>query len=745
MALSGTFSNSYRGYTYQISWTASQDISCNCSTIVCVHKLICASTYGLQISSRSNNVCVVNSVSTNFSSAAINTSGSSTITLGTTTHRVNHSSDGTGSFSISGTFKMMATISGVYVDSIVTSGSATLNTIARASSITSASNVVLGNNCSVTFTPASSSFYYQMYFTIGNWTVSTGWVYPGTTSSYTYNYLNLSGTLADGNGDTIYAQLPNTTSGTMTVELHTYTAKDTSTHIGSSSTTFTVTIPESVRPTISSSNITLTPQTYSYLIQNKNTVKIAVSGCSAGTNSSIVSYTYSGPGISTTTSSTSATSSTISSTGTLTYTVTVKDARGRTASATKTITCHAYTTPYFTSFSAYRVASSSSTTASDNGVYIRYAYGLSYSSVNSSNKITVKLKYKTSTGSWTSVESDITNGTATSGSKIVSKTGGFGIDTTYIVCAEISDSYGGTTTSTSVTIFSAERILNVRPSGKGIAFGKMAGTDNLLDSKWPIKTDSTIEATGAIKTGAQAQTMKNLSFRGNDVISISNDTTQNWCALGNLATSFYTGDGQVTDKPESYGLLLNLTNGPDGWAEVHQLWATQAAGSLYHRGGNQNGWSGSWKKILDSSNYASYVNSAISNTSAKPTVLYTSSVGISGTLTLSYSAANYTYLEIFYADNNTRQLNSVKVYNPNGKYITLSCIEPRSGNVTPRTYIRSSGWTISGTTMTAGRTDLAETATGIYAQLGPHVGGTDIHVAVEAINKIKIFRVVGYV
>jgi hypothetical protein len=235
---------------------------------------------------------------------------------------VNHDSNGAGSFTITGTFNIQATISGVYVSSIVTSGSATLNTIARASSITSASDVILGNACNVTFTPASSSFYYQLYFTLGNWTVSTGWVYPGTTSLYTYNYLVLSGTLADGSGDTLYAQLPNSASGTMTVTLNTYSSKDTSTLIGSNSKTFTVTIPESVKPSISSSNISLSPTTYSYLIQNKNSVAISVSGCSAGTGSSIASYTYSGPGISTgAITSTSATSGVISTAGTLTYTV----------------------------------------------------------------------------------------------------------------------------------------------------------------------------------------------------------------------------------------------------------------------------------------------------------------------------------------------------------------------------------------------------------------------------------------
>ena len=592
MALSGTFSNSYRGYTYQISWSATQNTSGNYSTVTCVHKLICASTWSLYIDGRSN-TCSVNGVSKSFTSGAISTGGNSTLTLGTTTHTVNHDSNGAGSFSITGTFNIQATISDVWVSSIVTSGSATLNTIARASSITSASNIVLGNACNVTFTPASSSFYYQMHFSLGNWLVSTGWIYPGATSAYTYRGLTISGTLADASGDTIYAQLPNSVSGTMTATLYTYSSKDTNTLIGSSSKTFTVTIPESVKPTISSGNISLTPTTYAYLIQNKNSVLISVSGCSAGSGSSIASYTYSGPGISTgAITNTSATSSIISTAGTLTYTVTVKDTRGRTASATKTITCQSYAVPYFTSFNAYRVASTSSTTAVNDGTYVRCTYGVAYSSVNSTNKITVKLKYKTGSGAWTSVASDITSGTATSGSKTI---GTFDTTQTYIICAEVVDNYGITSSSNEITIFSAERILNIRPNGSGIALGKMAGTDNLLDSKWPIKTDE------------PEQTMKNLTYKGsNPINSTASDTAANWCAQGNLATAFYSTADQLNNQPSQYGLVLNLTNGPNG-SEVHQIWATQATGSLCHRGGNGNGWSGTWRTVLDSSNYTSYI------------------------------------------------------------------------------------------------------------------------------------------
>ena len=101
--------------------------------------------------------------------------------------------------------------------------------------------------------------------------------------------------------------------------------------------------------------------------------------------------------------------------------------------------------------------------------------------------------------------------------------------------------------------------------------------------------------------------MKNLTYKGTNTISTTtDDTTSNWGNQGNLATVFYNSTGQITNQPSQYGLLLNLTNGPNS-SEVHQIWATQSSGSLAHRGGNSSGWNGTWRTILDSSNYSNYI------------------------------------------------------------------------------------------------------------------------------------------
>ena len=109
----------------------------------------------------------------------------------------------------------------------------------------------------------------------------------------------------------------------------------------------------------------------------------------------------------------------------------------------------------------------------------------------------------------------------------------------------------------------------------------------------------------------------------NTISSTSNDTTSSWGAQGH-SIHWYTQTGLLNDQPNQWGYILNLGNG----TEVHQMWFTQASGSLYHRGGNASGWSGSWRTILDSSNYETYVpKSSLANYSntyayAEGTVTY---------------------------------------------------------------------------------------------------------------------------
>ena len=107
----------------------------------------------------------------------------------------------------------------------------------------------------------------------------------------------------------------------------------------------------------------------------------------------------------------------------------------------------------------------------------------------------------------------------------------------------------------------------------------------------------------------------------------------------------------------------------------------------------------------------------------------TNSYGSNGTITLSKSAANFKYLEIYFNDNNECGCGYTKVFSPNGKQVQLFLIEPASGNVT---YFRRTSYLISEKTITP-NVDVAG-YTKITNGTAAHTTGT---------NYIRITRVIG--
>ena len=163
-----------------------------------------------------------------------------TKTILDTTITVPHKDDG------SGTVKVRT-----WMDTDISAGvvkvekSLTLATIARASTITSAANVTLGNKCDVRWTPKSAAFTYALVFYIGTWRYGTGVIRPNKTSAYTYTNYVIPMEVA--------RQIVSGYTGTMTVVLYTSDSSGTN-QIGDPDTkTFTVTVPKSASPTVTMS------------------------------------------------------------------------------------------------------------------------------------------------------------------------------------------------------------------------------------------------------------------------------------------------------------------------------------------------------------------------------------------------------------------------------------------------------------------------------------------------------------
>ena len=461
MALSGSVSTNAwtdeSGSTWKVvlNWSATQSVANNTSTI----------SWNIKVSTGSGGYVVVSEIRVKIAGEEVyyrshdnHTNGYNGTQIASGTKTITHNTDGTKSVS-------MSIEAGIYQWAINKSGSNTftLDTIPRASSITSASNKTLGNACSIKWTPNASTFKYKVKFSLGTWSYTTpSFISPGSTSEYTYDDYTLPLTVAN--------QLPNATTGTMTAYLYTYNSSGT--QIGSTaSKTFTVTVPSSIKPSISSVSATLV---------NSNSVingwgvavagytKVKVSASASGSYSSTISSFDISGGYTTTQTGTSLayTGGIISSSGSKTFTVVAKDSRGRSSdsqSATA-ITFYAYSKPTVSSFTVAR--------SSSNAKKVVVKANWTFSSVNSKNAATATLYYKKSSNtSWT------TYGTIAKNTS-VTLTNDFEETSSYNFKVVVTDSLSNSAQEEGF-ISTIEVTMDFRAGGKGLGIGKIAESDNL--------------------------------------------------------------------------------------------------------------------------------------------------------------------------------------------------------------------------------------------------------------------------
>ena len=217
-----------------------------------------------------------------------------------------------------------------------TSGAKSATTLGS-SIISSASNVTLGNACSVTWTPLDLAFKYKLTFSLGSWSYATDYITPNQLTAYTYSGYTIPVTVSE--------QLPTSVTGTMTVTLTTYNGNEA---IGAPSTaTFTVTVPTSVKPVITSVTIEEgTHSGYNQYVKSLSTVKATV--VAAGVyNSTVTGITVKVGDLSYQASLYTgiATSEILQVYGSITVLTTVTDSRGRTSTNSQTITVYDYFRP----------------------------------------------------------------------------------------------------------------------------------------------------------------------------------------------------------------------------------------------------------------------------------------------------------------------------------------------------------------------------------------------------------------
>ena len=554
-------------------WENSQSIDGNYTIVGWKLELIAAS-YGYISSSASKSWSVTVNGSSYSGSNTIGISNNSTKTLASGTTTISHGSDGTKSFDYSFSQQFSINFNG-WVGTISGSGSGTLTTIPRKSSLT-VSNGTLGTAQTVTVNRKSTSFTHTVTYECGS--------YSGTLcTKSTVTSLSFTPALNFANG------APYGESVYVSFKIDTYNG---STLIGSDSASIYCAIPASVKPTVSFtvSDPTGYLSTYSGYVQSKSKFNISVTGTGVY-SSSITSYSTTVDGK--TYSGSSFTTDEIKSSGSLTITVTVTDSRGRTASTTKTVTVLAYEAPKISSLVVKRCTSNG--TSSSSGAYLSVIFTASATSLNSKNTVAYKVQYKKKSAT------TYTSATITTYANKYSVENGsyvFAADTSssYDIILSVTDKFS--TASKTGEGQTTSKLFSMLHRGLGWAFGKVAEVEDALDVAWNLY----VRKNAYITDTMQAKDIK----ATNEIYDKFGNRVRN-----GLAT--YTGSGNNATDPNTTTEQLIITdkNVPiNGFAYVENMFYNTKSsstnrgqiavpysktGSMYHRYYYNGAWSG-WKQ-----------------------------------------------------------------------------------------------------------------------------------------------------
>jgi len=236
MALSGSISKNVGSHwQLKLSWTATQDIDANTSRVTAKMYWIAKDSYGAISSSATKTSAIQfnnGSWITDSASGKAKLSANQTKLIQTESFTVKHSSDGKGSFSLDGYFDAEVTL-GSWVGRIdLDQQTFTLNTIPRASSISSSVSFTAGNDLKVSISRASGSFTHDLSLKVNGTTIKS---VSDVGTSYTFSF-------SSAENAKIFTELAQGTSKAVRVDI---TTKNGSSTVGTGSKSGTVTAPDS--------------------------------------------------------------------------------------------------------------------------------------------------------------------------------------------------------------------------------------------------------------------------------------------------------------------------------------------------------------------------------------------------------------------------------------------------------------------------------------------------------------------
>lgn len=240
------------------------------------------------------------------------------------------------------------------------------------------SPVEIGSTGTATWTNFSPTATYKLELTCGTAPTVTVTKGAGVTSA-TFTIPN-----------TWLAAISGSTSCTATATLTTYEGD---TPLGSSTMSFVVNVPSGVKPTISNFAAALVSTNHTVMqwgeyVQGFSKAALSVIA-TPGDGAAITSISFNGPGVNRTGTASVALTDVLNTPGAATFTVTVIDSRGRSATATVSVTVWPYAAPVVISIGTMR-ADADGTTNNSSGDYLKVTPVYSLSSVNGHNSFTAQ-------------------------------------------------------------------------------------------------------------------------------------------------------------------------------------------------------------------------------------------------------------------------------------------------------------------------------------------------------------------
>jgi hypothetical protein len=320
-------------------------------------------------------------------------------------------------------------------------------------------------------------------------TIFTDRLSTSATHTISYTFAGASGVIGTGIGESVYwapslvlaQRIPSATSGLCTITCDTYYA---GVLTGTKTCTFTLTVPGSVVPTISgvsySEAVAGIAAQFGGLVQSKS--KLAVSITASGAQGSTIT-TYRSTLNGTAYTASSFTTNVLSVPGNSTLSVTVTDSRGRTATTTRTISVLAYAPPTLSLFKAERCNATGSAPQTD-GNRVRISATAGASPVDAKNTLSCTVYYKLSSSStWTQATTIAhSNYAIASTNLLLSQT--FDVLSSFDLMIRITDFFHFA--EQSVSIGTKQVMMDFYRNGTGIAFGKVAETQNAVELGWPL-------------------------------------------------------------------------------------------------------------------------------------------------------------------------------------------------------------------------------------------------------------------